>query len=80
MRVIDSARKHGIHDEDAVQAASWPVWVEPLDDSQNQWRELRLGFDSKARLLEIVVVCSADGDEVIIHAMKARTKYLDLLP
>lgn len=33
MRVIDSARKHGIQDEDAMQAASWPVWAEPLDDS-----------------------------------------------
>lgn len=80
MRVIASARKHGIDDADALQAAQNAIWIEPLDDDVEQWRELRLGFDTKTRLLEIVVVCSSDGDEVIIHAMKARTKYLDLLP
>ncbi|WP_172192303.1 toxin [Actinomyces faecalis] len=79
MRIIDSARKHGISDN-AIQAASWPAWVEPLDEKGEQWRELRLGFDTKARLLEMVVVCASDGDEVLIHAMKARPKYIDLLP
>nr|WP_083318104.1 toxin [Corynebacterium sp. HMSC073D01] len=64
---------------DAFQAATDSLWVEPLDDDSEQWRELRLGFDTHARLLETVVVVSADGEEVFIHAMKAREKYIDLL-
>lgn len=43
-------------------------------------RELRLGFDTNARLLETVVLTFESGDELVIHAMPARRKYLDLLP
>jgi hypothetical protein len=43
-------------------------------------RELRLGFDTRARLLETVVLVFESGDEMVIHAMPARKKYLDLLP
>ena len=38
------------------------------------------GFDTRALLLETVVLILEGGDEVIIHAMRARKKYLDLLP
>jgi len=37
-------------------------------------------FDSRARLLETVVLVFDGGDEMVIHAMPARRKYLDLLP
>jgi hypothetical protein len=43
-------------------------------------RELRLGFDSHARLPETVVVVFDSGDEMVIHAMPARKKYHHLLP
>ena len=43
-------------------------------------RELRLGFDTRARLLETVVVVFDSGDEMFIYAMPARKKYVDLLP
>lgn len=42
--------------------------------------ELRLGFDAQARLLETVVLIFDSGEEMVIHAMPARTKYIDLLP
>ncbi len=45
-----------------------------------QTEKLRLGFDANARLLETVVLVFASGDEMVIHAMSARKKYLDLLP
>ena len=32
MRVHPGALKHGVSPEDAVQAADWSQWVEPLDD------------------------------------------------
>lgn len=79
MRVHPSALKHGVTAEDAVQAAEWAIWVEPLDDGPPA-RELRLGFDSRALLLETVVLRLENGDELVIHAMPARRTYLDLLP
>jgi len=50
-----------------------------IDDDQPA-RELRLGFDNRGRLLEIVVLLLDDGVELVIHAMKARPQYFDLLP
>lgn len=81
MNIHLSARKHGVGDEDAAHAAHWAQWVEPLDDVDD-WphRELRLGFDTQARLLETVVLVFASGHELLIHAMPARKRYWDLLP
>lgn len=56
------------------------LWVEPLDDDGPPRRELRLGFDTAARLLETVVLIYENGDELVIHAMPARRRYLGLLP
>lgn len=80
MKVHPAALKHGISAGDAVQAAEWPLWIEPLDDDSPPNRELRLGFDTAARLLETVVLVFENGDEMVIHALTARKKYLDLLP
>lgn len=79
MKVHASALKHGIATEDAEQAAEWSLWIEPLDDGP-PLRELRLGFDTYARLLETVVLVFDDGEVLVIHAMPARKQYLDLLP
>ncbi len=79
MRVHASALKHGISEDDAIRAATWPLWVEDLDDDSPA-RQLRLGFDTRGRLLEIVVLTFDSGNELVIHAMKARPQMLDLLP
>lgn len=81
MKVHPSALKHRVGHEDAVQAADWPQWVEPLDD-EDDWphRELRLGFDTNARLLETVALVFVNGSEMVIHAMPARKQFWDLLP
>ena len=80
MKVHPSALKHGVLADDAVQAADWPLWVEPLDEEDWPYRELRLGFDTHARLLETVVLVFQSGEELVIHAMSARRQYWDLLP
>lgn len=80
MKVHSSALKHGVSPEDAIQASEWSVWIEPLDEDGPPYRELRLGFDTGARLLETVVLVLEGGEEIVIHAMPARKKYLDLLP
>lgn len=80
MKVHDSALRHGVPPEDAVQAAEWPLWIEPLGEEDWPHRELRLGFDTQARLLETVVLTFESGDEIVIHAMPARKQYWELLP
>lgn len=40
---------------------------------------MMIGTDQAGRLLELVVMIFDDGYELIIHAMKARTKYIDEL-
>lgn len=79
MRIHESARKHGISAGDAIQAATWALWIEELDDDSPA-RQLRLGFDTRGRLLETVVLMFDSGNELVIHAMKARPQMLDLLP
>lgn len=79
MRVHDSALKHGMLPDDAIHAATWALWIEDLDDDSPA-RQLRLGFDTQGRLLETVVLVFDSGNELIIHAMKARPQMLDLLP
>ena len=78
MKVHESALKHGIDEGDVIQAAKWAVWIEDLDDDSPA-RQLRLGFDTRARLLETVVLVFDSGSELVIHAMKARPQMLDLL-
>lgn len=79
MRVHPSALKHGIDAEDAIQAASWPLWIEDLNEDSPS-RQLRLGFETRGRLLETVVLVFDSGNELVIHAMKARPQMVDLLP
>ena len=78
MKVHDSARKHGVDPDDAVHAAEHAVYVSDLDEDSPA-RQLRLGFDAAGRLLEVVVLRFDSGNELLIHAMKARHQYLDLL-
>jgi hypothetical protein len=78
MIVRDSALKHQINVSDTTQAASEPLFIAPLDEDNPQ-RELRLGFDTSGRLLELVVIIWDDGTEEVIHSMKARKQYLELL-
>lgn len=79
MKVHESALKHGVLPEDAIQAATWATWIDEVDDDSPA-RQLRLGFDTHGRLLETVVLVFDSGNELIIHAMKARPAMVDLLP
>ena len=79
MRVHAAALKHGVRERDAIQAATWASWVEDLDDDSPA-RQLRLGFDTAGRLLETVVLVFDSGNELVIHAMKARPQMVQLLP
>lgn len=79
MEIHRSARKHGLSDDNITYATAHYLIAYPIDDDEPT-RELRLGFDTAGRLLEIVVLLLDDGSELVIHAMKARPQYFDLLP
>ncbi|WP_254910498.1 hypothetical protein [Gulosibacter sp. 10] len=76
--VRGSALKHRIAAEDGIEAATRSVITILLDD-ENPQRVMRLGFDTKSRLLETVVLLWDDGTEELIHVMKARPQYVRLL-
>lgn len=78
MNVHPSALKHGIDPEDSLHAASqWVYASEPDEDSPA--RQLRLGFDTRGRLLGLIVLRFDSGNELLMHAMKARRQYQNLL-
>lgn len=78
MKVHPSALKHGIAAEDALQAAAEPVYASEPDD-ENPAKQFRLGFDTQGRLLEVVALRFDSANELVIHAMKARRRHLELL-
>jgi hypothetical protein len=51
--------------------------VDDLGENPDRW--LVIGPDHAGNLLEIVVLITADGDELIIHAMPLRPVYGKLL-
>lgn len=71
MEIADSARKHGIPDEDIQHAVR-----NPLRTISGDGRVLVIAGDRTGRLLEIVVLDDdPDEEPVIIHAMPLRTKF-----
>ncbi len=78
VEVHTSALKHGIDENSALAAAAHPIYIANLDDDSPA-RQLILGFDEAGRLLELVVLTFDSRAKMIIHAMKARPQYLDLL-
>ncbi len=78
MKVHPSALKHGVIPDEAVYAATHWVYACDLDE-ESPARQLRLGFDRSGRLLELVVLRFDSGNELVIHAMNARSRYRDLL-
>lgn len=71
MEIADSARKHGVDDDDIHHAVRHAVRAVLHGD-----RILYIGPDRSARLLEVVVL---DDDDVAIHAMQLRPKFYDYL-
>ena len=67
----DSARKHGVLDEDMQHAIRHPVRVVPGDG-----RDLVIGADRSGRLLEVVILDDDPEQEpIVIHAMTLRAKF-----
>lgn len=83
MRLHTSAHKHFDRDRLTLNGVLWAAqhaaYRAPLDDEDDPRRWLLLGFDDNGRLLELVVLIFDSGEELLIHAMKARPQYRELL-
>jgi hypothetical protein len=76
VEILPSARKHGVSDDDmrhAFENALASITVPDQPDFT-----MIVGPDQSAQFLEIGVLSSVD-DDFIIHAMKARTKYIAMI-
>jgi hypothetical protein len=81
VEIAPSARRHQAEDRfedaDILHAIEHALYVG--DDGDDPDKALYLGPDRAARLLEVVVAVRSDGSEVVIHAMKMRSRYQILL-
>ena len=66
MIILDSARKHGISDFDILAVIADPYIIAELRDAPEKL--LFLGFDSKARAIEVITDTGTSGQIFIIHA------------
>jgi len=76
VEIYESARKHGIGDEDIRHAVTHALVVA---DEQGTSKVLYLGPDRAGNLLEMVTVLREDDTEIVIHAMPLRRTYEPLL-
>jgi hypothetical protein len=72
VRIAQTARKHGIADEDMVHAIRNAIGQWQLDDGFT----MRVGPARDGDLLEVGVLGIDTDDPVIVHAMRARPQYL----
>lgn len=70
MEIAESARRHGVADDDIRAAIAVPLRLVRQGDD----RLLVIGADTTGRLLEIVVLDPED-EPVAIHAMPLRPKF-----
>lgn len=77
IRILPSARKHGIHDDDITHA--WRNAVRLIEyEYGGEDRLLILGPDRSGAMLELVAV-PAGSPAGIIHADRLRPKFFDYL-
>jgi hypothetical protein len=71
VRVAESARKHGIADEDMLHALRNVIRIAESDDFT-----MLIGPARDGRLLEVGVLGASGDDPVVIHAMPVRPGFL----
>jgi hypothetical protein len=77
VEIHSAARRHGIADDAILHAVHHTVAVEDIGEDPDRW--LVIGPDPAGNLLELVVLVTVEGDQLIIHAMPLRTVYRELL-
>ncbi|MDR0950202.1 MAG: hypothetical protein LBM13_00960 [Candidatus Ancillula sp.] len=77
VRIIDSARKHDISDEDIM----WVYYTahDGIQLSEEPEKFMLFGFDTKGIPLEVGYFVNEDNEIIIMHAMKLRKSYYKYL-
>jgi hypothetical protein len=75
-----TAYEHGIEEAAIRHAVDHALTVIELEPDADPPKVLAIGPDHAGNLLEIVWLELADDVELVIHAMRLRTTFYDLLP
>jgi hypothetical protein len=75
-----SAFKHDETEESIRHALDNALVVVDLEPDEDPPRVLAIGPDSAGNLLEVIWLAFAAGNDMVIHAMRLRTAFYDLLP
>ncbi len=74
MEIADSARKHGILNEDIEHVVHNPIRVEV-----GEGRDTVIGADRSGQLLEVVILDDDPNEEpVVIHAMRLDPSFITI--
>jgi len=77
VEIRDSARRHGVVDEDINHAIDHALALEDAGEDPDRW--LVIGPDRAGNLLEVVVMTTVEDTQLAIHAMPMRAKFRKLL-
>jgi hypothetical protein len=77
VKIHPSARKHSVADEDISHAIDHALAIEDAGEDPDRW--LIVGPDRAGNLLEVVVLVTAEGAQLAIHAMRTRAKFRRLI-
>jgi uncharacterized DUF497 family protein len=77
VEIHPSARKHGVADEDIRHAIDHALAIEDAGEDPDRW--LAIGPDRAGNLLEVVVLFTNEGVQMVIHAMRMRAKFRRLI-
>jgi len=75
IEILSSAHRHKVSDSDIIHSLRQSIYDETIQTDPN--KTLSLGFDSKARLLEIIFHVISDYKIVVFHAMPCRKKFIE---
>jgi hypothetical protein len=77
VEIHPSARRHRVGDDAMLHAVANALAVEDIGEDPDRW--LVLGPDLAGNLLEVTILITSEGNEMIIHAMPMRTIYRRML-
>jgi uncharacterized DUF497 family protein len=72
VEIHESARKHGVVDED-IHHIDYALAIEDAGEDPDRW--LVIGPDRAGNLLEVVVLMTVEDAQLAIHAMPVRARF-----
>jgi hypothetical protein len=79
MLIVESAKKHGISDQDIEYVYEFAVNSIVFQKESGRRLVMLFGFDRIGRGLEVGYVTTDQGEDIVIHAMKIRQGYKQYL-